>query len=89
MKKVLIVGAGFLQAFVIKHAKELGYEVYDATAVFSMTTISADISWDGFIKTLYVEVPFELHMSICDINGYHFVDAVEKGTITEVYHFEY
>ncbi len=28
MKRVLIIGAGFLQAFVIKRAKELGYEVY-------------------------------------------------------------
>lgn len=28
MKKVLIVGAGFLQSFVIKRAKELGYYVY-------------------------------------------------------------
>ena len=27
-KKVLIIGAGFLQAFVIKRAKELGYEVH-------------------------------------------------------------
>ena len=25
MKKILIIGAGFLQAFVIKKAKELGY----------------------------------------------------------------
>lgn len=37
MKKVLIVGAGFLQSFVIKKAKELGYYVYaidmDPTAV--------------------------------------------------------
>ena len=28
MKKVLIIGAGFLQAFVIRRAKELGYEVF-------------------------------------------------------------
>lgn len=28
MKKILIVGAGFLQSFVIKKAKELGYYVY-------------------------------------------------------------
>ncbi len=28
MKKILIIGAGFLQLFVIKRAKELGYEVY-------------------------------------------------------------
>ena len=28
MKKVLIIGAGFLQSFVIRRAKELGYETY-------------------------------------------------------------
>lgn len=28
MKKILIIGAGFLQSFVIKRAKELGYETY-------------------------------------------------------------
>ncbi len=37
LKKVLVVGAGFLQSFVIKKAKELGYYVYaidmDANAV--------------------------------------------------------
>ena len=69
--------------------EDVGYEVYDATALFPMTKISADISWDGYIKTLYVEIPFELRMSICDPDGYHFVDAVEKGTITDVYYFEY
>ena len=26
MKKVLVIGAGFLQAFVIRRAKEMGYE---------------------------------------------------------------
>ena len=25
MKKILIIGAGFLQAFIIKKAKEMGY----------------------------------------------------------------
>ncbi len=28
MKKILIIGAGFLQKFVIKKAKQLGYYVY-------------------------------------------------------------
>lgn len=28
MKKILIIGAGFLQSFVIRRAKELGYETY-------------------------------------------------------------
>ena len=32
MKKVLIIGAGFLQDFVIKKAKTMGYEVYAVDA---------------------------------------------------------
>ena len=39
MKKILIIGAGFLQDFVICKAKELGYETY---------TVDADPNAIGF-----------------------------------------
>ena len=39
MKKILIIGAGFLQSFVIRKAKEMGYETL---------TVDADPNAVGF-----------------------------------------
>lgn len=82
MKKILIIGAGFLQDFVIRKAKEMGYETY---------AVDADSNAIGFKHADYHEVVNIVDEKACleyakanNIDGV-LTAATDYGVLTAAY----
>lgn len=60
---------------------------YDGSACFYQTEITAYISEEGFVTELILDIPFEMYMSLEDIDGYHYADVTETGMICDSYSF--
>lgn len=82
MKKILIIGAGFLQDFVIRKAKELGYETY---------AVDADPNAVGFTHSDYFEVINIVDQEACltyarekEVDGV-LTAATDFGVLTAAY----
>lgn len=64
-----------------------GLTVYDASACFYEVQLTAFIGKDGFVNTLFVDIPFTMYMSVEDDYGYYYADFTETGIISDSYFF--
>lgn len=64
-----------------------GFYVEDATSYYPGSKIIAEVTEDGYLTDLTIEIPFVMNKHLESYDGKYYSNVTESGTITDIYSF--